>query len=346
MGCRPSDVDGLPVFPNLSVVDYTDCLIAACPAGGIEECLIPVARDWESTFSSWAQPPGKTEQQRSENAINAIRNAVDGSPKLRARRIKVFTQGSFRNRVTVRQDSDVDVGAMLYDYFLAQYPEGKVTADFGHHDVDYSFSQFKSELEETLVAHFGRDAVTRGNKTFSIRENTYRVEADVTPFFEFRQYWGNGTYRAGVALVPDNGSQIENFPERLLGYWPSTPLHYENGVSKNDATERRFKGIVRILKRLLIEMDEAGYNAAKSVPGYLLECMSWNVPDSAFNRSTWDARMQAVLLHLWSNTKADAQCKSWREVDNIKYLFHRSQRWTRASAHAFLNEAWSYVGVR
>ena len=139
MGCRPSDVDGLPVFPNLSVVDYTDCLIAACPAGGIEECLIPVARDWESTFSSWAQPPGKTEQQRSENAINAIRNAVDGSPKLRARRIKVFTQGSFRNRVTVRQDSDVDVGAMLYDYFLAQYPEGKVTADFGHHDVDYSF---------------------------------------------------------------------------------------------------------------------------------------------------------------------------------------------------------------
>ena len=122
----------------------------------------------------------------------------------------------------------------------------------------------------------------------------------MTPFFEFRQYWKNGTYRAGVALVPDNGFQIENFPERLLDYWPSTPLHYENGVSKNNTTGRRFKGIVRILKRLLIEMDEAGHNAAKSVPGYLLECMSWNVPDSAF-----------VLLHLWSNTKADAQCKSW-----------------------------------
>ena len=136
-----------------------------------------MARDWESTFSSWAQPPGKTEQQRSENTINAIRKAIDGSPKLRARRIKVFTQGSYRNRVTVRQDSDVDVGAMLYDYFLAQYPEGKANADFGNRDVGYSFSQFKRELEETLVAHFGRAAVTRGNKAFSIRENTYRVEA-------------------------------------------------------------------------------------------------------------------------------------------------------------------------
>ena len=305
-----------------------------------------MVRDWEGTFSSWARPPGKTEQQRSENAINAIRTAIDGSPKLRTRRIKVFTQGSYRNRVTVRQDSDVDVGVMLHDYFLDQYPEGKTRADFGNYDADYSFSQFKRELEETLVAHFGRNAVTRGNKAFSIRENTYRVEADVTPFFEFRQYWETGTYRAGVALVPDNGFRIENFPERLLEYWPSTPLHYENGVSKNTTTGRRFKGVVRILKKLLVEMDEAGHNTAKSVPGYLLECLSWNVPNGAFNRSTWDECVQSVLLHIWSNTKEDTQCKSWCEVDNIKYLFHRDQRWTRASAHAFIDEAWSYVGVR
>ena len=168
-----------------------------------------------------------------------------------------------------------------------------------------SFSQFKRELEETLVTHFGRNAVTLGNKAFSIRENTYRVEADVTPFFEFRQYWENGTYRAGVALVPDNGFRIENFPERLLDDWPSTPLHYENGVSKNNSTGRRFKGIVRILKRLLIEMDEAGHSVAKSVPGYLLECLSWNVPDGAFNRSTWDACVQAVLIAL----RAQGRCE-------------------------------------
>ena len=66
-----------------------------------------------------------------------------------------------------------------------------------------------------LVAHFGQAAVRRGNKAFTIRENTYQVEADVAPFFEFRRYWEDGTYRAGVALVPDNGRRIENFPERL-----------------------------------------------------------------------------------------------------------------------------------
>ena len=305
-----------------------------------------MARDWETTFQSWAQPPGTTEQERSENAIRGIRKAIDGSSALRGRQIRVFTQGSYRNRVTVRQDSDVDVGVMLHDYFLSQYPDGMTKTNFGHDDVDYSFSQFKNELQEALVARFGRAAVKRGNKALTVRENTYHLEADVAPFFEFRRYWRDGTYLAGVALVPDRGDRVKNFPERLLDSWPSTPLHYENGVSKNNATGRRFKGVVRILKKLRNEMADAGDGTAKSIPGYLLECLSWNVPDGEFDRETWAACVQAVLLHTWSNTKEDARCKSWCEVDNIKYLFRPTQSWTRDIAHAFINEPWSYVGVR
>ena len=148
--------------------------------------------------------------------------------------------------------------------------------------MDYTFSQFKNELEAALVAHFGRAAVTRGNKALTVRENTYHVEADVAPFFEFRKYWKDGTFRAGVELVSDKGERVENYPERLLDYWPATPLHYENGA----ATGQRFKGIVRILKKLSNEMDDAGHKAAKSVPGYLLECLSWNVPNDKFARAT------------------------------------------------------------
>ena len=192
-----------------------------------------MARNWESDFSFWSLPPSKTEEQRSENAIKGIRAAVDGSSNLNQRRIKVFTQGSYRNRVNVRQDSDVDVGVMLYDFFLGEYPAGRTRTDFGVSDAGYSFSQFKDELEAALVDHFGRTAVKRGNKVFNIRENTYHVEADVVPLFEFRQYWESGDYLAGVALVTDQYKRIKNYPERVVDYWPSTPLHYENGVSKN-----------------------------------------------------------------------------------------------------------------
>ena len=306
-----------------------------------------VTQDWEGIFDTWAQPPSKTEVQRSENAIRSIHNAISHSSKLNQQRLKVFTQGSYRNRVNVRRDSDVDIGVMLYQYFLWQIPEGKTPNDYGIRIADYTFAQFKDDLEDALVAHFGRAAVTRGNKAFNIRENSYHVEADVVPLFEFRRYWEDGHYRAGVALLTDKDSRrIENFPERLVDYWPSTPLHYENGVTKNDETVRRFKGIVRILKSLRNTMDDAGSQSAKAIPGYLLECMTWNVPNTCFSGSTWDTRVQAVLRHLWISTNDATKCKSWCEVDAIKYLFRSSQPWTREAAHTFINEAWTFVGVR
>ena len=222
----------------------------------------------------------------------------------------------------------------------------KTRADFGIQDAAYPYAQFKNELEDALVDRFGRPAVKRGNKAFNIKENTYHVEADVVPLLEFRHYWESGDYRAGVALVSDHGRRIENYPQRLLERWPLTALHYENGNSKNTATSRRYRGLVRILKNIRNEMEDTGSSSAKAIPGYLLECMCWNVPDAAFTGSTWDARVQLVLAYLWSNTKDDTTCNSWCEVDNIKFLFHASQPWTRAAAHAFIGEAWIYVGVR
>lgn len=306
-----------------------------------------MSRDWESIFSFWAQSPSKTEQERCERVIRAIDTAISRSPKLQAKKVLVFPQGSFRNRVNVRQESDVDVGVMLYEYFLAEYPEGMRNTDFRNSDASYTFLQFKNELEQALVEYFGRAVVKRGNKAFDIKATQAQVEADVVPLFEFRQYWNHGGYRAGVAVIPDNSARrIENYPERLVDYWPSTPLHYENGVSKNTATNRRFKGVVRILKKLRIELEDAGNAPATAVPGYLLECLVWNAPNWCFDCDTWEDRVQSVLRFLWQNTQNSTLCDKWCEVDGIKYLFHILQPWTREQSHAFINTAWDHVGVK
>jgi tRNA nucleotidyltransferase (CCA-adding enzyme) len=87
-------------------------------------------RDWESTFSTWATGPSVSEQQRAENAENMIRSAIKNSSKLQSRDIKVFTQGSYRNRVNVRKDSDVDVGILCYDTYFpvkcTEFPGHKI----------------------------------------------------------------------------------------------------------------------------------------------------------------------------------------------------------------------------
>ncbi len=303
-------------------------------------------REWENTFGHWAKPPGKTEEERSENAIKAIRNAIAKSDKLNRRSIKVFVQGSYRNRVNVRKESDVDLGVLCDESFIPFYPEGTTKETFGNVSAGYTYTRFKDELEEALVDYFGRGSVYRGNKAIDIKENSYHVDADVAPFFEYRRYWTDGSYRCGVALIPDRGGRVHNYPERLLESWPHTPLHYENGVSKNTETGRSYKGVVRIMKSLRNEMEESGEAAAKPIPGFLLECMVWNAPNTCFSHDTWDGDIQAVFQYLWSNTKDDESCKNWHEVNDIKYLFHATQKWTRAQAHAFVDSAWDYVGVR
>lgn len=193
-----------------------------------------MTRNWENEFNQWARPPGKTENERCENAIKAIRNAIAKSDKLKDRTLNVFPHGSYRNRVNVRQDSDVDVGVLCDESFFSYLPEGTTDETFGLIPATYNYAQFKNELVEALTEHFGSGAVRRGHKAIDVRENTYHVEADVAPFFEYRHYLENGNYLCGVDLAPDNGGRIHNYPECLLDSWLQIPMHYENGVSKNN----------------------------------------------------------------------------------------------------------------
>ena len=102
-----------------------------------------MARDWESTFTSWAKGPGTTEDERCENAVRAIRNAINNSVALNYRNIDVFLQGSYRNRVNVRQNSDVDVGVLCRDAFFYDLPQNSTAADFDIDSATYTYQQFK-----------------------------------------------------------------------------------------------------------------------------------------------------------------------------------------------------------
>ncbi|MFC1495196.1 nucleotidyltransferase [Thermodesulfobacteriota bacterium] len=290
--------------------------------------------DWESTFRQWAAPPGKTERDRCANAEQATKNAISKNPKLKSRNIKIFTQGSYRNNTNVKKDSDVDIGVLCYNTFFYNLPEGYSKDDFNIIDATYHFSDFKNEVQEALVDYFSKNSVHRGNKSFDIKENSYHVDADVTPFFEHRRYDANGTYESGVELYADNGASVINWPEQ----------HYNNGVSKNNTTGRRYKSLVRILKSLCNEMVNNGSASAKPIPGFLNECLIWNVPNDDFGHSTYWADVRACLAHLFNNTRDNKDCSEWGEVSELKYLFRGPQKWTRSQAHQFISDAWDYIG--
>lgn len=293
-----------------------------------------MSRDWESTFTHWAKGPAATESDRCENAIQAIKRAIEQSNALNVRNTDVILQGSYRNHVNIRQDSDVDVGIICRDTFFYHLPDGVTTDGESITPATYEYDDFKNDVEKALVDYFGYDAITRGNKAFDIKANSYRVEADLAPFFEYRHYWSSGSYAEGVKLLSDSGKEVINYPEQ----------HYTNGVSKNDNTSRRFKRSVRILKNLKSEMEDNGYISASSVLGFLLECLVFNVPNENFNQSSYVPLMRSVLAHIFNSIMALSDCSMWVEVNDIKILFHDSQPWTKAQAHQFISDAWDYVG--
>ena len=297
--------------------------------------------DWEDVFRSWSKPSSYIENQKCKNAERMIRGAIKKNDVLSERKIEIFSQGSYRNNTNVRQDSDVDICVRCMDMFYTNFSTAE---GFNENDVDlkktsYTYTQFKDEVEQALVAKFGRNSVTRGNKAFDIHANSYRVDADVVACFEHRRYThcdydGHYKYLSGTEFLTDNGKRIVNWPHQ----------NYENGVKKNRDTSNRYKLITRILKGLRNEMSEKSFDSAKLIPSYLIECLAWNAPNEAFNHDSYTADVRYVLAHLFNNTIKLEDCIAWGEVNELKYLFYSEQPWTWEQAHAFLDASWNYIG--
>lgn len=291
---------------------------------------------WESTFETWSQGPSNTEQEKCDRAVNSIKRAIASDAVLSLRNVSTFAQGSYRNRTNIRLDSDVDVCVCCKDVFYPDYPSGTDASTFGNSSADYTVETFKNQVETALVNYFGRAAVTRGDKAFDIKANSYHVEADAVPAFEHRRYYlrdGSGGFHEGVEIHPDSGGKIINWPQQV----------YDNGVSKHSNTGRRYKKIIRILKNLRNKMQEDQIPEAHDVSSFLIECLVWNVPDGYFGNSSLTGDVRKVLAFLIDNLSADSSCSDWVEVSRLKWLFRSNQPWTRDQAFGFVCACWVYL---
>lgn len=299
-------------------------------------------RDWNVTFNFWASPPSDTEQDRCGNAERAIRKAIVASQALVLRNIQVFVQGSYANSTNVRQDSDVDICVLYNDAFFSSYElaeAGMSDASLGFTDAYYPYATFKNDVHAALESYFGRAHATRGNKAIDIRENTYRVDADVVPCFAHRLYEGspsNHQYREGTQLFPDSGDPIVNWPKQ----------NHDNGIFKNNNSARRFKSITRILKNLRFELIDEGHEIGEKIPSFLIECLVYNVPNENLIMGGLNDAVKSALAFLWNETRPQGAWDSWTEVNEVKFLFRGSQPWRRADVNTFLQTCWDYIGYQ
>lgn len=297
---------------------------------------------WEGRFSGWTGPASDTEQERYERTSRMINDALRSSERLSRYSFNVFPKGSYPNFTNVVRDSDVDIAVELRTFFEPHFihsATGLTLKDVGHNEYtgDATLAGFKNDVEQALRDHFGPANVERGNKAIRLAENSGRLPADVVPCVTARSWVATNRYYDGIRILDDAhpGRELINYPRQ----------HLDQGNGKNERTSRRYKRVVRILKRLENQMvDEARID---EVPSFLIESCVWDVPDTAFQSgSDWTARIRSALAHIFNGTMDDGCVESgaWLEANAIKYLFFDGQSWDWRDAHRFASAAWDYIG--
>ncbi|NAY91398.1 nucleotidyltransferase [Muricauda sp. JGD-17] len=289
----------------------------------------------EETLNNWRRPPSDAEETKLNNAERMVREAISEDETLLSKSIEVFGQGSYANDTNVKLNSDIDINVCYNDGFYYDLPNDVSKDDAGlGNPSEYSYAELKDDVEKALIRKFGRDSVRREDKCIKVLGNTYRVETDVVPTWEYKRYSSAKRYVTGVYFKSDKGTWIDNYPKQ----------HIKNGKDKNAETHMRFKRLTRIHRKLRYKMIDDGEDIGDGITSFLLECLVWNVPNRIFNNNdTWTDRLRDSIVYIYQKTKEEKECKEWGEVSELLYLFHGERKWSRKEVNDYMLQAWDYL---
>jgi hypothetical protein len=311
--------------------------------------------EWEARFAHWQRPASRTEEERIAATTSKITRALKRSTLLATRQWRIIPQGSHHNNTNVRSESDVDMAVCLMDaYFVGGPPGDQPTmGELGHEPLPFTYEQYKEHIAGCLEAEFGSAAIRRGNKSIHVhKDDDDKINADVVAAFTCQLYGpaltvlgGRSQPTLGIGLGTMTGELVTNFPEQ----------HYANGCAKNDRVGRRYKRVVRILKRLRDHMAAntvaplAVRLRAQATASFLIECLVYNCPDRCFQNSSIFDDVVEVLAHLSYGLTATGLHGglwfSWKEVNGVKDVFGPAQAWTAADGRQFVGHARAYLEV-
>lgn len=293
-----------------------------------------MAKFSEETLASWCRPPSESEATKLERAETMVRDAIKADPKLSQMNIEIFGQGSYANDTNVRNDSDIDINVCYRGLMYYRLPDDITREQMGFtNGKDYHVWHFKDDVNKALVRKFGESVVVDNDKCLTVLPTPTRVEADVVPTFEYRYYYDNKNYATGVKFFSNGNKEIINYPK----------THIDNGKAKNTRTQKRFKRLTRIFRRIRYRMIDERTNVNHNITSFLLECLVYNIPDHILNdNQSWHDRLREGIIFLYNATRSE-NCNEWAEVSGELYLFKGDRKWTKKEVNEYLALMWNYL---
>lgn len=268
----------------------------------------------ESQLESFTKPLSESENQRCENMINMIKDAIEDyygetrDYKAQLNNYEIFLQGSYANNTNVRQNSDVDICVMYKNIFSYEMPQG-YTLDKNYSDSTLNYYDLRNMIKSALIKKFGNGRVQDKNKSIRILSNTYTTDADVVVAFQYRKYINGSNYIEGIYYKALDGTIIKNYPK----------VHIKNGNNKNDETNHMYKKMVRIFKKIMYDMQDDSIPNSNEVKGFVIECMCYNYPNDKlykYMETKYTDNLKNMIDYFIINSMT-----FWKEVNEIKLLF-------------------------
>ncbi len=268
----------------------------------------------ESQLEGFTKPISDTENQRCENMIKMVKEAIQDyyietrDNKMNLSDYEIFLQGSYANNTNVKQNSDVDICVMYKNVFHYSMPEG-YSLNGSYTDSSLDYFELRNTIKRALIKKFGSDRIIDKNKAIRILSNSYTTDADVVVAFQYRKYINSTNFQEGIYYKALDKSIVINYPK----------IHIKNGNEKNVASNYMYKKMVRIFKKIMYDMQDDKIYGSKDVKGFVLECMIYNFPnDEMFKHieTKYTDNLQKMM-----NTFINESMNLWKEVNEIKWLF-------------------------
>jgi hypothetical protein len=291
----------------------------------------------ERQLEIWAHQGSVTQSRDTYATIKGALEALDTA--YADKHFKIFLQGSYGNDTNTYGDSDVDVIIRLDSifYYDVQSLSSTEVALFNAGLVPgaYPYAEYKAHVVAALRKAFGQSAVTVDKRAVKIQANGSRRSADVIVAAQFRRYRSMGLvanalagiatpdYERGICFFTNSGDRIVNYPEQ----------HSANCTVKHQATNGRFKPMIRIVKNMRRKLVMDGVIDAKCAPSYFIEGLLYNIPDEFFSASYGETFVAAMRWLLKANRT------EWICANRVNFLVRDSipTCWPCANCDLFLN---------
>ena len=256
----------------------------------------------------------------------AIREALDAYKGLSQFKYEVFLQGSYKNDTNLGGDSDVDVVVRLTSKLkpsVVALSGEQLQEDGSHRFALERWQSFRDHAMKAMRARFGK-TVKSGRKTIKVPKGKIPADADLVVTLSHKE--GIGFYLSG------EGRWVVSFPQQ----------HHQRGLSKERATDKRFKRTIRMFKAARNQLVSKRVLTKEDAPSYFIECLLYNVPDDRYGPEMAPTYL-GILTWLKAAKLKDFQCQNGQ----LPLFGPQPEQWSVKKARAFvktLQEMWDAWG--